>query len=144
MNAYMQCAHSHFCSVHVFNLYPAATISAMSFADVLFSDLGPRPTTIVNGKSVTDLGSSTSPDSDGASHNVPFTNLQPHPDSDGAFHKDLFTNLKSPISDGADDDLWDLTCEAGNKELAKQLIKVKKEHTKLKQKQQEALKAAQV
>ena len=109
MNAYMQCAHSHFCSIHVFNSYPEATVSAMSVADVLFSDLGPRPTKIVVGKLVTDLGSSTSPDSDGASHNDPFTNFQPHPDSDGAFHKDPFIDQEpAPISDGAGDDLWDL------------------------------------
>ena len=150
MNAYMQCAHSHFCSVHVFNLYPEATVSAMCSAGVLFSDLGSGPN-IVDGNSVTDLGSSASPDSDGTSHNGPFTNIHPHPQiqmgllSDGAFHKDLFTHLKpSPISDGADNDLCDLTCEAGSKELAKQVMKVKKEHIKLKQKHQEVLEAAEV
>ena len=38
VNAYMHCAHSHLCSVHVFNIYPETTISAMSFARLLFSD----------------------------------------------------------------------------------------------------------
>ena len=101
----MYCAHSHVCSVHVFNIYPEATISVM-FGDthVLFSDLGSSRSVMSGGTHVlfSDLGSSRS------------------------FHKDPFTNLPDEADpDEADEDPWDRS-EVPNMDAFQCLRKLKK------------------
>ena len=162
VNAYMHCTHSNL----LLNPCPQP-ISTMHFANVrsrqcvLFSDLRSRSTTIVAGVSITNLGSSTSPNmmpllpvglppAEYQEVGLPadVTHLKPSPAVPAEYQEVGLPVVpaEQPLSVGADDDLGDLDNgeEIDAAKLVRKLKMVKKEHAKLKKKHQEALKASQV